>query len=77
MLPFKKRIANPQLIGRGSFKEPSRLRHTIVTSFDFDNLEVSKKTTVETFEDGFNEVAKNPDEYEIRSLGLPCKNIID
>lgn len=46
-------IMNPQIIGKGSFKDLKKLRQTVVKTFDFDNLEFKQEISVESEYEGF------------------------
>lgn len=61
-------IINPQIIGKGSFKDLKKLRQTVIKEFDFDKLEMSQKIEVETEYDGLEEVKKNPHDYHIDDI---------
>lgn len=61
-------IINPQIIGKGSFKDLKKLRQTVIKEFDFDKLEMSQKIEVETEYDGLEEVKKNPHDYYIEDI---------
>lgn len=49
---------NPQIIGKGSFKDLKKLRQTVVKTFDFDNLEFKQEISVESEYEGFEQVKK-------------------
>ncbi|HHS6729081.1 TPA: replication/maintenance protein RepL [Campylobacter jejuni] len=61
-------IINPQIIGKGSFKDLKKLRQTIIKEFDFDKLEMSQKIEIETEYDGLEEVKKNSHDYYIEDI---------
>lgn len=64
----KEYLVNPQLVGQGSFKELSKMRRTITTSFDFDKLEATKEVLTETTYGGLEEFANNINDYELKSV---------
>lgn len=41
-------IINPQIIGKGSFKDLKKLRQTIVKEFDFEKLELTQKFRIKS-----------------------------
>lgn len=43
----KEYVINPNLVGRGSFKEMKNMRQTVVTNFDFETLTMKKEITLE------------------------------
>lgn len=58
-------IVNPQIIGKGSFKDLKKLRQTVVKTFDFDKLEMIQEVQVENEYEGLEEVINNPENYSI------------
>ncbi|EIA5042777.1 hypothetical protein K7M30_001828, partial [Campylobacter jejuni] len=67
-------IMNPQIIGKGSFKDLKKLRQTVVKTFDFDNLEFKQEISVESEYEGFEQVKKNPDNYVIEEVKQIASN---
>ncbi|WP_291950049.1 replication/maintenance protein RepL [Campylobacter sp.] len=61
-------IMNPQIIGKGSFRDLKRLRQTIIKEFDFEKLEMIQKVEVEGEYEGLEEVKKNPENYYIKDI---------
>lgn len=61
-------LVNPDVIGKGAFRDLKNLRQTVVTDFDFDTLEMKKQIIRETKYDDFNEISQNKNEYEIKSV---------
>ncbi|MBZ7936319.1 hypothetical protein H2279_06745 [Campylobacter sp. B0100352/1] len=61
-------IMNPQIIGKGSFKDLKKLRQTTIKEFDFEKLEMTQKVEVESEYEGLDEVKKNPDDYYIEDI---------
>ncbi|EID5127979.1 hypothetical protein LB689_001877, partial [Campylobacter coli] len=49
-------IMNPQIIGKGSFKDLKKLRQTTIKEFDFEKLEMIQKVEVESEYEGLDEV---------------------
>lgn len=43
----KEYVINPNLVGRGSFKDMKNMRQTVVTNFDFETLTMKKEVTLE------------------------------
>ncbi|WP_298832074.1 hypothetical protein [uncultured Campylobacter sp.] len=64
----KEYLVNPQLIGSGSFKELSRIRRVITTTFDFDTLETIKKIESSYAYNGLDEVAQNLNRHEVKQV---------
>ena len=64
----KEYLVNPQLIGSGSFKELSRIRRVITTTFDFDTLETIKKIESSYAYNGLDEVAQNLNRHEVKQI---------
>ncbi len=61
-------IMNPQIIGKGSFKDLKKLRQTTIKEFDFEKLEMIQKVEVESEYEGLDEVKKNPENYYIEDI---------
>ncbi|WP_297880824.1 hypothetical protein [uncultured Campylobacter sp.] len=61
-------IVNPQVIGKGSFKDIRRLRQTVTKTFDFDKLEMKQEIQVESAYEGFEDVIDNPDKFQIDEI---------
>ena len=61
-------IVNPNLVGKGSFRDLRQLRHTVITDYDFENLEVKKQFISQEKYIGFDEVAQNLDKHEIKEI---------
>lgn len=61
-------IVNPDLIGKGNFRDLRNLRQTVVTDFDFETLEMKKQVIRETKYDDYDEVIKNKADYEIKAV---------
>ncbi|MCR2099338.1 hypothetical protein [Campylobacter upsaliensis] len=61
-------IMNPQIIGKGSFKDLKKLRQTIIKEFDFEKLEMIQKVEVESECEGLDEVKENPENYYIEDI---------
>lgn len=64
----KEYLINPQLIGSGSFKELSKIRRVITTTFDFDTFEATKEIDSAYVYSDFEEVGQNLENYEIRQI---------
>ncbi|ENH1601095.1 hypothetical protein ABVV81_001839 [Campylobacter jejuni] len=61
-------IMNPQIIGKGSFKDLKKLRQTTIKEFDFEKLEMIQKVEVESEYEGLDEVKENPENYHIEDI---------
>ncbi|EDO7551997.1 hypothetical protein GM781_08790 [Campylobacter jejuni] len=61
-------IMNPQIIGKGSFKDLKKLRQTTIKEFDFEKLEMVQKVEVESEYEGLEEVKENPENYYIEDI---------
>lgn len=61
-------LLNPQLAGKGSFNDMKNLRQTVITDFDFENLEMKQQIIREAKYDGFDEIAENIDKHEIKEI---------
>ena len=61
-------LINPQLIGSGSFKELSKIRRVITTTFDFDTFEATKEIDSAYVYSDFEEVGQNLENYEIKQI---------
>lgn len=64
----KEYLINPQLIGSGSFKELSKIRRVITTTFDFDTFEATKEIDSAYVYSDFEEVEQNLGNYEIKGI---------
>ncbi|XER92939.1 hypothetical protein V6660_00240 (plasmid) [Campylobacter fetus] len=65
VLGAKSFIINPNIIGKGSFRDLKELRQTITRTFDFDKLEMKQETQVEAKYKGIDEILNNPENYNI------------
>ncbi|MCR6585672.1 hypothetical protein [Campylobacter insulaenigrae] len=61
-------IMNPQIIGKGSFKDLKKLRQTTIKEFDFEKLEMIQKVEVEGKYEGLEKVKENPENYHIEDI---------
>lgn len=61
-------LINPQIVGKGSFRDIRKIRQTIVQDFDFDTMEMTKQVTQEAKYDGFDEIKDNTDKHEIKKI---------
>ena len=61
-------LINPQLIGSGSFKELSKIRRVITTTFDVDTFEATKEVDSAYVYSDFEEVGQNLENYEIKQI---------
>lgn len=61
-------LINPQIVGKGSFRDIRKIRQTIVQDFDFDTMEMTKQVTQEAKYDGFDDIKDNTDKHEIKEI---------
>ncbi|OCS14893.1 hypothetical protein CFF98v445_06620 [Campylobacter fetus subsp. fetus] len=77
VLGTKSFIINPNIIGKGSFRDLKELRQTITRTFDFDKLEMKQETQVEAKYKGIDEILNNPENYNIiEASQINNKNLI-
>ncbi|CUU90215.1 Uncharacterised protein [Campylobacter hyointestinalis subsp. hyointestinalis] len=65
VLGAKSFIINPNIIGKGSFRDLKELRQTVTRTFNFDKLEIKQETQIEAKYKGIDEVLNNPENYNI------------
>lgn len=65
VLGAKSFIINPNIIGKGSFRDLKELRQTVTRTFNFDKLEIKQETQVEAKYKGIDEILNNPENYNI------------
>lgn len=58
-------LLNPNLVGRGSWNELKKLRHTITRETDFTSFELKQRVEIEAAYEGLDEVLKNPEQYKV------------
>ncbi|PHJ03389.1 hypothetical protein IW21_08940 [Campylobacter fetus subsp. venerealis] len=61
-------LVNPNIVGKGSFRELKRLRQMVVTDFDFDKMEAKQEVIRETAYEDFETIKQNKDNYQVKSL---------
>ncbi len=61
-------LVNPDVIGKGTFRDLKNLRQTVVTDFDFETLEMKKQIIRETKYDDFGEISQNKNDYEVKAV---------
>lgn len=64
----KEYLVNPQLIGSGSFKDLSRIRHIVTTTYDFNKLETTKEIEASYVYSEFDEVSKELENHEVKQI---------
>lgn len=64
----KEYLVNPQLIGSGSFKDLSRIRHIVTTTYDFNKLETTKEIEASYVYSEFDEVSKDIENHEVKQI---------
>ncbi|WP_419255730.1 hypothetical protein [Campylobacter fetus] len=65
VLGAKSFIINPNIIGKGSFRDLKELRQTVTRTFNFDKLEIKQETQIEAKYKGMDEILNNPENYNI------------
>ncbi|MBZ7980329.1 hypothetical protein AVBRAN12640_07930 [Campylobacter sp. RM12640] len=60
-------LVNPNIVGKGSFRELKRLRQMVITDFDFEKLEVKQEIIKETYYCDYQELI-NKNEYKVDSI---------
>lgn len=61
---------NPNIIGKGSFRDIKKLRQTIVTDFDFENNKVTKSSSIDTtYKDG-EDLLDNAEKYKVDNIEI-------
>lgn len=65
VLGAKSFIINPNIIGKGSFRDLKELRQTVTKTFNFDKLEIKQETQIEAKYKGMDEILNNPENYNI------------
>lgn len=59
---------NPNIIGKGSFRDIKKLRQTIITDFDFENNKITKSASIDTtYEDG-QDLIDNTQNYKVDDI---------
>ncbi|OCS32908.1 hypothetical protein GZ989_011400 (plasmid) [Campylobacter fetus] len=61
-------VANPDIVGKGNWAELENLKKTIVLNYDFKNYEVTKKVSQEATYKGFDEIANNQNQHEVKQV---------
>lgn len=61
-------LINPNIIGKGSFRDLTNLRQTVVTNFDFKTLKMKKQIIRETEYNDFKEIEKNPQDFSFLEI---------
>lgn len=67
-------IINPQIAGKGSFRDLKKLRQTVVKTFDFDKFEMKQEVEVESEYEGLEEVKKNPEDFYVENVKQVSSN---
>lgn len=67
-------FVHPDLIGKGPFIDLLKLRRIIVQTFDFQNLTMKQEITTETAYNGFEEIANNSNEHEVKQINKTISN---
>ena len=65
VLGAKSFIINPNIRGKGSFRDLKELRQTVTKTFNFDKLEIKQETQIEAKYKGMDEILNNPENYNI------------
>ncbi|MGI7641226.1 hypothetical protein ACNF6L_08660 [Campylobacter coli] len=61
-------LINPNVIGKGSFRDLRNLRQTIVQNFNADRFEMTKEVFTEVEYKGLQEIKNNKEDYEIKAI---------
>lgn len=61
-------LVNPNIFGKGSFRDLSRLRQTIIKNFDFNTLEYTKEAIKEEIYNEAYELEHKPEDFEIHKV---------
>lgn len=61
-------IINPELIGKGSFRDIIKMRQSVITDFDFEKMEVSKRIIREHQYDGLEKVLQEKEKYVVSNV---------
>ncbi|WP_144600708.1 hypothetical protein [Campylobacter coli] len=61
-------LVNPNIVGKGSFRELKRLRRMVITDFDFKNFSATKEIISETEYLGFDEIKNNQEQYQVKEI---------
>ena len=59
---------NPNIIGKGSFRDIKKLRQTTVVDYDFEQNQVKKRVNVDTEYKEAQEVLENSNDYQIDNV---------
>lgn len=62
----KEYIINPQIVGKGSFRDLKKMRQTVITDYDFDTLEMKSQVIQEAKYDGFDEIINSPEKFQVK-----------
>ncbi|TEX99681.1 hypothetical protein [Campylobacter sp. US33a] len=63
-------LINPNIIGKGSFRDVKHLRQIVVNDFDFEQFKISKTATVLAQYDGGEKLISAPHDYDIREISI-------
>ncbi|EFO4793580.1 hypothetical protein HQT34_001656 [Campylobacter coli] len=61
-------LINPNIIGKGSFRDLRNLRQTIIQNFNADRFEMTKEIVTEVEYNGLQEIKNNKEDYEIKAI---------
>lgn len=70
-------LINPNIVGKGSFRNLQKLRQTITRTFDFETLQFTQQYEAETFYDGYKDIQNNPQKYQIEEVIEEKRDKID
>lgn len=62
----KEYIINPQIVGKGSFRDLKKMRQPVITDYDFDTLEIKSQVIQEAKYDGFDEIINSPEKFQVK-----------
>ncbi|MCR2099151.1 hypothetical protein CUPS4256_08180 [Campylobacter upsaliensis] len=66
----KNYLVNPNIIGKGSFRDLTKVRQTVIKEFDFNKLEYKKELLYERSYDGLEQVIENAQEHEVKNINM-------
>lgn len=64
----KEYIINPQIVGKGSFRDLKKMRQTVITDYDFDTLEMKSQVIQEAKYDGFDGIINSPEKFQVKEI---------
>lgn len=68
-------LVNPNIVGKGSFRELKRLRRMVITDFDFKNFSATKEILTEAEYLGFDKIKNNQEQYQVKEINKEYNEI--